>query len=41
MEPMPLVLPHHAGSWGRLGGTAALLVGTSLASPRGVDPAVR
>jgi hypothetical protein len=22
-----LVLPHHAGSWGRLGGTAALLVG--------------
>jgi hypothetical protein len=32
-----LVLPHHAGSWGRLGGAAALLVGTGfgLAAWRG------
>jgi hypothetical protein len=25
-----LILPHHPGSWGRLGGAAALLVGISF-----------
>jgi hypothetical protein len=25
-----LVLPHHPGSWGRIGGTAAILVGAGF-----------
>jgi hypothetical protein len=37
-----LVLPHHAGSWGRLGGAAALLVGIGfgVAAWRGSEPEV-
>jgi hypothetical protein len=37
-----LVLPHHPGSWGRIGGAAALLVGVGfgLATWRGSEPEV-
>jgi hypothetical protein len=36
-----LVLPHRPGSWGRIGGAAALWPASVLASPRGADQSVK
>jgi hypothetical protein len=35
-----LVLPHHPGSWGRIGGALHFLVGLSYGRPCGADPNV-
>jgi hypothetical protein len=36
-----LVLPHHPGSWGRIGGAAALLIGIGFGVAAGVAPNVK